>query len=177
MSHVSKLTIALLAFFFGSTLVYATSGIGGIAENLMAPTEIITKVVHVVCYIVGLALLLTAFAQYKIHRQSPKLVPLTTPITLAVLGLIGLLIPYGTHLFGPNASVEDQGKGRPSEQGSNLPLPDSNSNRGSLVPLPGEGAGSESAPPTAAPSPEEPAPAAPPSGGGGNWTNQPQYNR
>src|SRR5438477_9236985 len=96
--------------------------VGGVAENLLGPTELITKLALLACYIVGAALVMVALAQYKIHRQSPKLVPLSTPITLLILGVIALLIPYGSNMFGESGSAVEQNKGRGAGKENVLPL-------------------------------------------------------
>jgi len=103
LSLLIKRICTLFILFMLPTLVWAgsssTGSIGDVAETLMGPTEIMTKLILVACYIIGIALLLVAMAQYKIHLQSPKLVPLTTPIALVILGVVALLIPYVTNKF------------------------------------------------------------------------------
>ncbi len=127
--------------------VFANS-LGDVAENLLGPTAFVTKLVIVACYAIGAILILMSFAQYKIHRQTPKLVPLTTPIALLILGIIALLIPYVTKMGGAEPAEN-------TDQKRNvLPLPDTTSNRGPTLPLPGEPAvspGTEQAPPSPPP--------------------------
>lgn len=168
-----RVLLGLVLVMLFPVSVLAGSTFGDVAENLMQPTELITKIVMVVCYVVGIALILSAFAQYKIHRQNPKLVPLTTPIVMAVLGIIAMLIPYGSTIFGVTFSAEEEAKKRPRAT-TTLPLPDSTSNRGAVVPLPGRDKGQ-----TRDTRPEKrPAtpPAKPPRKGGSHWTDDPKYN-
>lgn len=178
---------------------WAAFSIGDAAQNLMVPTEILTKLLLISCYIIGIALILGAIVQYKIHRQSPKLVPLTTPITLLILGLVSVFIPYGTKMFGPTFSAE--GQSRLSEPKPNLlPLPDTTKGP-TLLPLPPIQRSAPQPPPPApppqqqeyiAPSVQQVPPSNPrpqyrhrdrkshtPSGGGGgdgHWTSDPRYN-
>ncbi|MGE3320077.1 MAG: hypothetical protein AB7I18_12360 [Candidatus Berkiella sp.] len=148
----------------------SSSSIGDAADSLMTPVAIMTKLSLLACYIIGIALILASIAQYKIHRQSPKLVPLTTPITLLLLGLTAVGIPYATNLFGESYSAEQQ---KPSEtKSSGLPLPDLDANKGPRLPGSQQPKSDASPPPTVAPSPVEEPPSS-----GGRWTDDPQYNR
>ncbi|HRE30899.1 MAG TPA: hypothetical protein PLD88_02895 [Candidatus Berkiella sp.] len=142
------------------------ASIGEAAENLMAPVSFMTKLALLACFIIGVALLLGALAQYKIHRQSPKLVPLTTPITLFVLGLISIGIPFATNMFGESFSSEQQSSS--TTRSSGLPLPDLNSNKGSKLP---------NAPKKQVELPPAEPVQEPPPSSGGRWTDDPQYNR
>lgn len=118
----------LLLSLMPATLM--AGSIGDAAENLMAPTSIVMKLVEIGCYLIGLAFVLMSVAQYKIHRQSPKLVPLSTPITLLILGVIALFIPYTTKLAETGKSEVKQ-----EEKSSSLPLP-GQENKGAGLPYP-----------------------------------------
>jgi len=125
------------ALFLLSNPLFAgsTGSIGDAAVSLLGPTEIITKLFLIACYIVGVALILVSLAQYKIHQQSPKLVPLTTPIMLFILGVITVLIPYASeNLFGESASAAKQNVGK-SKSETVLPLPDIHQ-KGPALPIP-----------------------------------------
>lgn len=150
----------------------AGASFGDVADNLMKPTELITKVVMVICYIVGVALLLTALAQYKMHRQNPKLVPLSTPVVLVILGVLALLIPYGTTMLGPTFSAEESAKGR-SKPRNALPVPDPD-NHDALLPLPKRDTGARQTRPERRDAPPPP-PAQKPRKGGGHWSDDAQY--
>jgi hypothetical protein len=95
-----------------------------VSQNLMGPTEVLTKLFILACYLIGAALIFASFAQYKIHRQSPKLVPLTTPIWLFLLGLILVLLPYLSKVMGNSFNAEEQAKreGRVEETDDSLPF-------------------------------------------------------
>ena len=162
-----------------------------VTETLMGPTQMITKLMLAACYIIGVILIFAAMAQYKTHRQSPKLVPLATPIILVVLGVISLLIPYVTKQFETgDATAQEEVNERPR---STLPLPDLN--KGPSLPLPNRPVDTP-APPTTdtqspsleqtvpepgpvpggeAPSPDQnvpPTDGAAPTEQPGHWTNQ-----
>jgi hypothetical protein len=150
--------------------VFATT-IGDVATNLMGPTEIVTKLVIVACYVVGLTLIFVAMAQYKIHRQSPKLVPLSTPVALLILGAVALLIPYATNMLEDSASAAKQNAGE-SERSNILPLPGQADVPGLPKPKPKKSAPQEPPPPKSA----DPAPYQG-GGGGGHWTSDPRYQK
>lgn len=165
---IKKSTVFLLLLITPFS-VFAEISLGEASQNLMTPVSFITKLALLSCYIIGIALILASIAQYKIHRQSPKLVPLTTPITLLILGLTAIGIPYATNMFGDSYSAEQQ---HPTERkSSGLVLPDVNSNKGPS--LPSAPAPRRDSEPSSAPAPAEP----PPSSGSGHWTDDPRYNR
>lgn len=126
MRNLKQLKIWLInIFLFWSGALWATNSgsVGAAAERLMTPTEIITKLMLVACYILGVILIVMAVAQYKQHRESPKLVPLTTPIMLVILGVICCLIPYWSTITESFSAVEQaKRQGKQDDRGS-LPTP------------------------------------------------------
>lgn len=170
----SMFTIALLLV---PVMAFGMSSIGDVANNLMGPTSIVTKFVDIACYIIGLVFIMMSIAQYKIHRQSPKLVPLMTPILLLVLGIIALCIPYVTQ------KPEATGKAKiESTEKSALPLPTPTQKSPGLPYPPSHK--QDTAPPSSTSEQSETTPASPssdsdsssPPAGGGGWTSDPKYN-
>ena len=97
----SSCFLILLIFCFPNIAI-ATQGyasLGDMAGNIYGDTSIIMRVMWSACIIVGVALFLTAFTQYQIHRRNPKLVPLTTAITYLILGIIAFAIPFLEEVF------------------------------------------------------------------------------
>lgn len=163
-------------------LAGATASIGEAARNVLTPTEILTKLVLVACYIIGTGFIFAALAQYRIHRQSPKLVPLTTPILLLILGIVCVLIPYSTKLFGESFSAVEQAKREGRHQRENvLPLPDV-TNKGPMLPIPRRSAPQDEPAPQSQ-QPEQGSGMVDPedtptdNSGGGHWTSDPRYNQ
>lgn len=162
-------------------LAMAGPSIGDMAKNIFMPTEILTKLLLVACYVIGTGLIFASLAQYRIHRQSPKLVPLTTPILLLILGIICVLIPYSTQLFGDSYSAVEQAKKEGLHKKENvLPLPDV-TNKGPLLPTPQRSVPRDEPPPTDyAPdqggSYDAPQDTSPGNTGTGHWTEDPKYN-
>lgn len=178
MSVIKRMPLAIVLLLPMST--FAGGSIGDVATNLMGPTSVVTKVVEIGCYVIGLAFVMMSIAQFKIHRQSPKLVPLSTPITLLILGVIALFIPYLT-------MQTETGSGKAevkSESSSALPLPGAPS-KGSGLPYP-PGHNQQEAPPLpsstdqgSSAAPAQPADTGTPSpdsgSSGGGWTTDPKY--
>lgn len=167
-------TLIALAFF--PLVSVAMPSIGAAAQNILVPTEILTKLLLLTCYILGAIFVFMALVQYRIHRQSPKLVPLTTPILLFVLGVICGLIPFTSKIFGETFSaVERSDIPKTGDGESLLPLPEVPA-RGPLLPVHKQ--------------PEEqhettPSPPPPAEGydmgpsddvNSGHWTSDPRYN-
>lgn len=121
----SLLNSAVVALLILPTSVWAS--IEDVTDNLMGPTEIITKLTVVASYIVGVGLVIFSIAQYREHRKSPKLVPLTTPIMLLILGTCALLIPYVSVISGESFSANEQAKREgklPNKAGALAPMPE-----------------------------------------------------
>lgn len=161
----SLLKRALFLLLLLPAVAMADASIGDVADNLLGPTSIVTKLVEIACYIIGLAFILVGIAQYKIHKQSPKLVPLTTPILLVVLGAVALGIPYTT-------KMGKTGRTETVKESTTLPLPDT-LNPGGTIPSPSN----NQTTPTPPPSDTTAQPQTPPSdsGGSGHWTDDPRY--
>lgn len=173
--HGNKRIFALVLLLLLPVAAFAAQSIGDVATNLLGPTSILTKFVDIACYIIGLVFIMMSIAQYKIHRQSPKLVPLMTPVLLVVLGVIALCIPYVTR-------TTETGKVKvESTEKSTLPLPGA-SEKSPGLPYPPSHKQDEAAP---ANDQNETAPTPPPAApsdssgtgtGGGGWTSDPKYN-
>ena len=92
MKQIVKVGLGL-ALCAASTSLWAVT-LGEASDNLFGPLAVITKLVVLVCYAVGVAFCIGALMQYRQHRRNPKLVPLTTPVLLIILGGMALLLPY-----------------------------------------------------------------------------------
>lgn len=100
------------------------SDIASLASNLLGPTTLVTQMLVYACYIVGVIFCFMAIAQYKVHRESPKLVPLSTPVMLVLFGLLLIFLPYLSTLFNSGSALEYSKKAGISEEGhTGLALP------------------------------------------------------
>lgn len=94
MSTLRYVCIGLLCLV--GTTVEAAGTIGDAAENLHAITGGVRTLMELASFVIGSALTIGAVMLYRQHRASPKLVPLTTPFILFVLGLGTLTFLYYT---------------------------------------------------------------------------------
>lgn len=180
MRKITLMRFVMIVVVAGLTpiaMAQSSTSIGDIANTLLQPTALVTKLLLLTCYIVGVALILMAFAQYKVHRQSPKLVPLSTPVILLFLGIVALLIPYVTNQFETGNAEKVVEK---SDKPTLLPLPEETPHKGPGLPLPsreGEVAPPPSIPKETTTAPSRDATSVDPYAdqGSGNWTDDPRY--
>ncbi len=85
-----------------------TADLAEMAEGLYVPLKFVTVMFRYACYATGFALCMGAIAQYRLHRQNPKLTPLLTPVILLFLGVVLIFLPYFSTMFGNSWSAEDQ---------------------------------------------------------------------
>lgn len=83
------LSLSFLAF----SRVYADSGIGVVAQNLIEPVSILSGFVSTASLIIGVSFLFGALMRYMQYRQNPLAVPLSTVVMLFIMGLILVLLP------------------------------------------------------------------------------------
>lgn len=63
-------------------------GIGDLANALIGPASFTESLIIAACIVTGIVFITFSFLQYKVHRQNPKLVPFSTPLTYFVLGVL-----------------------------------------------------------------------------------------
>jgi hypothetical protein len=87
--------LQLIVLIFTPIMAYAQqrTGIGGVAENILDPVNILSDFVHSACILVGGAFLFASLIKYVEHRRSPLMVPISTVIFLLIAGLILVLLP------------------------------------------------------------------------------------
>ncbi|MBT4963313.1 MAG: hypothetical protein HOI53_04935 [Francisellaceae bacterium] len=107
MNKIKYFTFVLLSLCHG----YAYAGLSQTSTSLSAVTDsvgysagILGNLLNATCIIMGVALIASAVTQYQIHKNSPKLVPLTTPIVYVVLSLCVLAIPATSVILNINES-------------------------------------------------------------------------
>lgn len=88
-------TILLL---FSSDYAFAglnqtSSSLGELSDGLGTTAGFLGSLMNATCIIVGVALIASAVTQYQVHKASPKMVPLTTPVVYMILSLCVLSIP------------------------------------------------------------------------------------
>jgi formate hydrogenlyase subunit 3/multisubunit Na+/H+ antiporter MnhD subunit len=110
---IALLSIAGVAAAAGAG---SSTTIGQAARNVNEILMGLTGIIEAVFYIAGAAVLCSAAMKYRIHRQTPQQVPISTVITEVVLAIVLLLVPTVTklandHLFQEGDAVKAQGSG------------------------------------------------------------------
>lgn len=76
-----------------NTTTNNSTGLGSVAANLMEPVEIVAGFLSGASIIVGMTCLFAGFVRYMQHRVNPLAHPISTVITLVILGILLLLLP------------------------------------------------------------------------------------
>jgi hypothetical protein len=79
---------------------YAVFSLGGFADSMSEPVQVISNFVNVGCIIIGVACLFAAIVKYFEHRRSPLHVPLGTVIWLVIIAVALLALPFTYLLTG-----------------------------------------------------------------------------
>lgn len=102
----------IILFFFVDKLAYAYAerapsgpSLGDMANTVMEPVSVFTKVMFTLCYIIGAGLIVGSLIQYKEHRVNPVYMPISRPIIMCILGLALIVIPFIVHLSEKNFFV------------------------------------------------------------------------
>lgn len=82
----------------------AVPSAGNVASNTNEFLEIIVGIIVVILYVAALAVFVSACMKYRLHRQNPQQVPLSTPLTELVLAIVLGALPTvsqmtNDHLF------------------------------------------------------------------------------
>ena len=68
-------------------------GIGKIADNLMGPVHIVAGFITSTAIVIGMTCLFAGFIRYMQHRVNPLAHPISTVVTLVILGTVLLCLP------------------------------------------------------------------------------------
>lgn len=86
----------------GLLLSVALSGVAGdagmVASNANTIIDSVTDIVMVILYIAAMVVMVSATMKYRIHRQNPQQIPLSTPITELILAIVLAAIPTVTRI-------------------------------------------------------------------------------
>jgi heme/copper-type cytochrome/quinol oxidase subunit 2 len=83
---------------------HATPSAGSVAANTNEVLETITGIITVILYVAAMGVFVSACMKYRLHRQNPQQIPLSTPITELVLAIVLAGLPTvskmtNEHLF------------------------------------------------------------------------------
>lgn len=79
------------------------TGIGLVAQNLMAPVSLMSNFVFSGCLIIGASFIFASIVKYFEHRRSPLMVPLSTVLFLFFAGAFLIALPF-TYMLIENGS-------------------------------------------------------------------------
>lgn len=91
-----KYYFSLIALCLMSWGTANAADLGLAASNMHDITAMIGSIVEVIMYVAGVAVFVSACLKYRIHRQNPQQVHISTPITELVLAIVLILIPFVT---------------------------------------------------------------------------------
>lgn len=112
--QASRYFIAIIASVLVTTVVYAagtdTSGIGGVAQNIISNFESLAKLITAGSYIAGFGFAVGAILKFKAHKDNPQQIPIGTPIALLFIAAALIFLPSifataGHTLFGNEGIV------------------------------------------------------------------------
>lgn len=96
----------LFGFFLALLSSHALADIsaGGVASNASDILETVTGIITVIFYVAAMGVFVSASMKYRIHRQNPQQIPLSTPVTELVLAIVLAALPTvskmaNDHLF------------------------------------------------------------------------------
>lgn len=121
-SPTQLLKYTVFGFLLFTPPLFADPSLGEVSQGLMEPVELVTDLALFACYIVGIALMIGGIMQYRMHRQNPKQVPLTTPIFFEIIGLFLILLPYLAQV-GSHWSLSQQSKVKIDKEALVAPTP------------------------------------------------------
>lgn len=82
-------------------------GIGGAAGNMHDITTMVAGIVEVIMYVSGIGVFVSATMKYRLHRQNPQQVHISTPITELVLAIVLIMVPIVAR-YGNDFVFEDK---------------------------------------------------------------------
>lgn len=69
-------------------------GIGDIAKNLIEPVNIVSDFIASASFIVGASCIFAGFLRFMQYRVNPMMAPISTVMTLFILGIVLILLPF-----------------------------------------------------------------------------------
>ncbi len=117
---MNRLIFLIICFVFSGSALAAGAGqatsLGQAANNVNDLLMSLSGIIEAVFYVAGAVVICSAGMKYRIHRQTPQQVPISTVFTELILGIILLCVPTVTkmtneHLFTEGDPVQSQGAG------------------------------------------------------------------
>jgi hypothetical protein len=93
-SYFIRFLILFFAFNPHLALAVQATGLGDVAESLIAPVGLLYEFISAAAIIIGITCLFGAFIRYTQFRINPVAAPISSVITLIVLGIALLCLPF-----------------------------------------------------------------------------------
>jgi hypothetical protein len=93
LSIVSIITISFLAATAAYSWTPEYTGIGEIANNLMAPVSLLSSLLYTLSILIGLLCLFSTFVRYREYRRNYIAMPLSKVIFMFVMAVILIAAP------------------------------------------------------------------------------------
>lgn len=95
-------------------------GIGTAAGNMHDVTKMVAGIVEVIMYVAGVGVFVSSVMKYRLHRQNPQQVHISTPITELVLAIVLVLVPIIAR-YGNDFVFQDTPEGATTQMVRQLP--------------------------------------------------------
>lgn len=92
---MKKLLLIICTLFCTINICFANEGIGMVAANIADALFSISSLMLAVCMITGFSFIITAAIKFHQHRRNPQQMPLGNSISMLILGICLLALPYG----------------------------------------------------------------------------------
>lgn len=124
---MKRILIGFWAVFY-SFVALAVPSAGNVASNTSEFLETITSIIVVILYVAAMGVFVSACMKYRLHRQNPQQVPLSTPVTEFVLATVLAALPTvskmtNEHLFKEEATNLIQQQATPQAPAGIAPKP------------------------------------------------------
>jgi hypothetical protein len=87
-----------------------STSLGDVAANLTAPISAVRYAFNAACYILGAGFLLSSLFRFGRYRQNQQEAPLSSVVTLLLIGLVLIILPLGydlSHYWATNQGIGD----------------------------------------------------------------------
>lgn len=98
-----------------------TNDLGVAANSVNAVVAFVYDIVDVILYIGAAILIMSGLLKYRLHRQNPQQVPLSTPVTEVSLGCVLILIAVLVQMSASNKTVTNPNLPNINPQGYSAP--------------------------------------------------------
>lgn len=115
-----------LLCFYGAAFADANKSIGDIAANIMTSFKQLGQLMFAIAYLSGFGFTLSAIFKFKQHKDNPTQIPVSTPLSLLMVGIIliflpGIILPSGYTIFGTGADLTGMAGGFTGKGAESLP--------------------------------------------------------